>query len=195
MKPTGGDSRSFSTWELGLGGRQSDRQVLILEHGGAIDQQARGLRLGGHVGDHHLDRLVARQGDTELLPLVGVANALIKGGLGDAQRLGGDADASGIQGRQANRQPLAGASEQVVFGHHAVIEPDGGNRVGAHTAKIFQVTHHEPLAAPLGHDHADALAAGRRVGAGKHQADVGNAAVGDKHLVGTCGRQHFCCAA
>jgi hypothetical protein len=123
----------------------AQRLALILEPGRAVNHHARRIHLGGHIGDHHLDGLMARQRHAELLPLIGVAHPFIETGLGDAQRLGGDPDAPGVQGRQADGQALPGLAEQMVPGDPAVIQADRGDRIGAHAAQILQVAHHESL--------------------------------------------------
>src|SRR5580658_10607510 len=50
----------FTGEELGHGGLARDLAAGVLEHGGALGEQARGVKLGGHVGELPLDALEFR---------------------------------------------------------------------------------------------------------------------------------------
>ena len=58
---------------------------------GSYNQQAAGVDLGRHVGDHELDRLVHRDRHAELHALLGVLGGELERGARDAGRHGGDA--------------------------------------------------------------------------------------------------------
>ena len=64
----------------------------------APHQQACGVDLELHAGQREGDRLVLDDLATELLALLGVLQRVLVGGAGDAQRLGADGRARGLEG-------------------------------------------------------------------------------------------------
>ena len=170
--------------QLGHGRCFGKGQLPVLQHGRPVDHQSCGVHLGGHVGDHGLNGLMAFDGHPELPSLPSIADRLFQGSLGDAQGLGADAHAAGIQGGQPDFQPHALACQKVRQGQTAVVQADGTDRVGAHAAQVFQIAYDESACAAFGHHHTDAPATGGRIGPAEDQADVGDAAVGYEYLVG-----------
>ena len=69
----------------------------ILGGGRLQRQHPRRRQLGGHVGQHPLDRLVVGDRLTELLALLRVGNRLVERRLPDAERLRRDRDAAALQ--------------------------------------------------------------------------------------------------
>lgn len=142
----------------------------ILQSSRPVDHEPGGIHLSGHVCDHHLDRLMLFDGNPELPPLPGIANRLVKGGLGDPESLGGDAHTAGIESGEPNIQPLSLHPEKVFPRYPAVVQSDRANRVGPDPAKVFQISHHKPGGTPFRHDNADSPVPGFGIGAGKYQA-------------------------
>ena len=111
-----------------------------------MHEQAGGVDLGGHVGEHERDRLVHDDRLAERLALLGVVERVLVGGPGDADGLGADRRAGGLEGRHGRLlaarlvlrlvQRLAGlgqlcvelvlAAEQAGAGDAHVVEHDLG---------------------------------------------------------------------
>ena len=66
--------------ELGHSGFQVHSLALVLLLSGLVSQQPGGLYLGGHIRQLQLYRLVLSDGDSESLPLLGVADGVLEGG-------------------------------------------------------------------------------------------------------------------
>src|SRR5690606_30730606 len=90
-----------------LGVPPAGAPALVVQDGGPVDHQACSLNLGGHVGQLELDGLEVGDGPAELLALLGVAQRLVQGGLGDAHSLGGDTHPAVVQGCQGDAVALA----------------------------------------------------------------------------------------
>src|SRR5664279_2718161 len=117
----------------GLGGEQlrhgccgAVRQTMVLVPGCPVDQQASGVDLSGHVGDHPLNRLQRGNGLTELNAFLGVCQGRIERPLSDPQSLGGNSNSSAVKGRHRNLETLAFLSEQGVLRNAAVREVKWG---------------------------------------------------------------------
>ena len=88
-------------------------------------EQARGVELGRHVGEHELDGLVLRDGDAEALALLRVGDRLLERGARDAERLRGDADAPAVERGHRDLEALADvADDRARRGDLAVLEED-----------------------------------------------------------------------
>ncbi len=68
---------------------------------------------------------------TELLPLLGVGQGPLEGAFGDAQSLGGDADAAAVQGVHGDLEPLPFLPEEVLRRDADVVEGKGGGVTAA----------------------------------------------------------------
>ena len=64
----------------------------------------------------------------ERLPLAGVPDGDVEGGLGEPHRDGADAEAAGVQGGEGDRQAAAALADEPVGGDRDVVQPDGGRR-------------------------------------------------------------------
>src|SRR5688500_19108831 len=95
----------------------------LLEARGAPDERAGGLDLGLHVGQLVLDRLEAGDRAAERVALLGVGGRELERGLGDADRLGGDADAPAVERPQRDAHAVAGLAEALGGG---VLAREGG---------------------------------------------------------------------
>src|SRR5262249_28823808 len=84
--------------QLRLGALLRVGPALLLQPGGAVDEQARGVDLGRHVGELPLDRLEVRDALPELLALERVRARGVVGRLRYAERLRGDPDPAAVEG-------------------------------------------------------------------------------------------------
>src|SRR5262245_22799887 len=82
----------FARPQLGDRRLARKRQAGLLAPGGAQHQRPPRLAGDGHVGEHHLDRLVLGEGDVELHALASITHRRGESGLGDPDRLRRDAD-------------------------------------------------------------------------------------------------------
>jgi hypothetical protein len=94
---------------LAIAAPDATRACVVRAAGGAQRQHARGVELGGHVGEHPLDRLVVGDRLAEGVARLGVGQRLVERGLADAERLRRDGDAPASRARRASAKPLPGA--------------------------------------------------------------------------------------
>src|SRR3989339_361709 len=96
--------------------------------------------------------------------------------------LRGYAEASCIEGDEADLEPVAGTAEKVRFRYAAILEKERGNRICPHPAKVLDLPdgktggvliHNENPGAPLGI---------LRIGNGEYQRCAANAAIGHEDL-------------
>ena len=155
---------------------------LLLLRGG-VDQETGAAQLGRHFRDFECDDLLGADGPAELDALLGILHRRLKGPLGDAQRLGRDADAPAVQRAHGNFKPHALLAQQILLRHMHVVEVElaGGGGADAH----FIVVRLEGEALPaLFHDKGgDAPGADARRGDGKDHIGVRLAAVGDEDFL------------
>ncbi len=102
-------------WTIGM-------VVLFLGPSCFVHQQTSSLDLRRHVGEVGHDHLVVSDRLSEGLALVGVLERRLVRALGDAQRLGGDADAAVVEGVHGDGEPVADAFDGVFNRHFAVVE-------------------------------------------------------------------------
>src|SRR3954454_5694849 len=138
-RPFGGPDGDFAGLELAHRALGVLEPVRVAAHPRcAPDQQAGGVDLELHAGQRERDRLVLDDLLAELLALLGVVQRVLVGGPRDAQRLGADGRAAGLEalhrGLAAAALALAHASEALVelllaaqqrrARHAAVVEVD-----------------------------------------------------------------------
>src|SRR6266540_3573266 len=161
------------------------------------DQRPGGLDLGRHVGQHEGDRLVLDQGPAELLALLRVLQRELERRPRDAQRLGADDRARELERLQGRRRALVGAlacprdaglelldaAEHVLERDRAVLEQHLRRMRGADAHLLFLLAHAQALGARR--DDERRLASGAQLGlhGGHDHVDVGDASVGDEHLL------------
>ena len=104
------------------------RLLAILGGRGFQRQHARRRELGGHVGQHPLDRLVVGDRLAELLALLRVGDGLVERRLADAERLRRDRDASALQRPHREPEALVDAAEHLVVA-------DGDVEIEIHAAE------------------------------------------------------------
>src|SRR4051794_16421881 len=108
--------------ELGLRRRQPERAAAVLEHGGLVDEQPRGLDLGRHVGELGLDRLIFGDRLAERLALLGVRERLVERPLRQPDAHRGHADPPAVERLEELLEAHAGRPEQVLLRHARAIE-------------------------------------------------------------------------
>ena len=145
------------------------------------DQQPGGLDLGRHVGDHELDRLVHRDRDAELDPLLRVLGGELERGAGDAGGHRGDAGAGAVEGHHRELEAVVLLAEQVAGRNLGLVEGDR-RRVGGAQAHLVLVLVDRDRVVPGDDEGGDAAVAGVLVGLGIDRVPVGVAAVGDEAL-------------
>ena len=94
----------------------------VAQVGGAVGEPARRLELGGDVGQLELHGLELRDGLPELHPLAGVGGRQVEHGLGQAERQGGDGDASDLERAQELAEPQVRDRREVLVGNPDVVE-------------------------------------------------------------------------
>src|SRR5262245_30275243 len=155
----------------------------VPEQRGVVHEQARGLDLGGHVGQHELHGLEVGDWLIELAALLGVRDRVIEGAARDAEGYGADRDASAGQRAHEGLEAAARIAEQVLVGHEAILEVDR-HRVGAaQTHLLLARTGAEALGCGVHDERRDAVGARARLGHGRERHVLRDAAVGDVDLV------------
>ncbi len=150
----------------------------VHQPGGAIDQRAQGLDLGGHVGDHPLDGLFVSDGHTELFPRLGPLDAGLQHCLRPAQAAGPQAEATHVQRLHKGDEAGSELAQHVLFGHTAVLENYLRCLGAAYAHLVFRPSHPNARKIPL-HDEGRYPAPGSQggIGDGHDAEDIGVAAV------------------
>ncbi|MDT4837894.1 hypothetical protein FQZ97_716370 [compost metagenome] len=118
----------------------------------------------------------------ELHPLARITQGRLEGRTGDAEGLGGDADAPAFEVRQGDGQALATLAQQVLFGDAAVGE---GHRAGVRSLDahlVLAAVHHEAGGVGGHQEGGEALLAQFRVGHREDDGELGALAVADELL-------------
>ena len=80
------------------------------------------VQLGGHVGQEPLDRLVLRDRPAERLARSRVRQRFVERRLPDAQRLGGNGDAAGLERAPGDGETLVLLADALVVAHRDLVE-------------------------------------------------------------------------
>ena len=121
-------------------------------------------------------------GCTELLALLGVGQGPLEGAFGDAERLGGDADAAAVQGVHGDLEALPFLAEQVLHRDAQVVEGKGGGVAAADPHLVFVLEDRHTRRLQVDDKGADPLVLQDLVGGGQEDAGPQIAAVGDEDL-------------
>src|SRR6185312_16714142 len=127
----------FAGVELGHAGFAGDALARVLEHGGALGEQAGGVEFGGHVGELPLDPLELGDGFAELLPLLYVSERGVERAASNAERESGDGDASAVEDAHGIDEAFAKRAEQIFAGNFAVLEDEFRGVAGAESELVF----------------------------------------------------------
>ena len=142
-----------------------------------VDQQARGVDLDGHVGQHELQTLEGRDGLPELLPFLRIAGGGIQRRLGDPDRGGAGHGPGVVEGAHRDLEALT-LGPQTVFDRHLTVlqmEGHGRRRTDTHLPLFFPDG--KPLEAGLDEEGRYPPRAPRLVDGGKERDDPGVGAV------------------
>ena len=82
-----------------------------------VEQSARRLELGRHVGEGELGRLEVGDRLAELLALLGIFDRLVEAALGAAERAGADVDAPAVEAHHRDAEALALGADEVGHRH------------------------------------------------------------------------------
>src|SRR5208283_5113802 len=106
-------------------------------------------------------------------------DGFVEGGLGQANGLRGDADASAIESGESDLQALAFFTEAIGGGDFAIVEDDfhGGRRTLAHF--VFVTADGEAGEGGFDKESGDSLPCGGGIGFGEDEIDAGMGTVGD----------------
>ena len=96
----------------------------VLAAGGHQVRRAGGLDRGGHVGEQEGEALVLDDRPAERLPLAGVADGDVEGGLREPDGDRADAEAAGVEGGEGDRQAAAALADEPVGRDRDVVQAD-----------------------------------------------------------------------
>lgn len=111
----------------------------------------------------------------------GVADGLVQGRLGDADRAGGDAEAPGVERGEGDREALTLLADPARVGDPDAVEVELGGGRALHPHLLLGGGGFEPFGV-AGHQERGDPAGALDSGAGQDRVEVGHAAVGDPRL-------------
>ena len=157
-------------------------RVLLLQLRRGVDEEPGAAQLGGHICQLEGDALLGRDGLAELDALLGIAQRVLKRALGDAQRLGGDADASAVQRGHGDLEAVPLLAQQVFLGNLHIVEDQFRRGGGANAHLVIVVAELKALPALLHDESGDAPGADVRRGDGENHIGVRLRGVGNEDL-------------
>ena len=89
------------------GGLHAVGDVLLLQLRRRVDEKSGAAQLGGHIRQLEGNGLLCRNGLSELDALLGIGQRVLKGPLGDTQRLRRDTDAAAVQRGHGDLEAIA----------------------------------------------------------------------------------------
>jgi hypothetical protein len=116
--------RGSAREELRHGGFLNARLARVPELRRAVREEPRRLDRGRHIRDLPPARLEIDDPGRELLPFARKAHRLVERGLGDPERLRGDADSSAVEARERDPHSHPFRTEQILGGNTAVLEDE-----------------------------------------------------------------------
>ena len=160
-----------------LVGRPGD--PLIDQAGGSVHHAFQRILPRGHLAQLVLDRAKGGDGDAELFARRGVFGRLANGGLGAARTHRAQLEAAEVQYVERHLVALADRAQHRVGRHLHVLQDHRRRRRAMEAELVFFLAarHARPLA--LDDEGGEVLA----IDLGKDDEDVGEAAVGDPHLL------------
>jgi hypothetical protein len=109
--------------------RLSARGAGVLRPGGAVDEQPRGIEVGGHLGERGLRELEVGERRAELAARVHVGPGLVERPRREAAGRGADARAEEVERAEGDPHAVALLAEPLRGGHAAALELELGDRV------------------------------------------------------------------
>ena len=175
-----GDARGhFAGEEFGDGGVHAEARAGILLPGGFADEHAGGVEFGGHVGEHELNGLELRNGMAEGEALLRVFGGGFKGALGDADGLGGDADAAAVERGESDFVAFTFVADAIGGGDFAIGEDQFAAGRGANAEFLFFLADLEAGRAFFHDQRGDPFFALFRMRVDVDDGGIGGAAVGN----------------
>src|SRR5262245_18233358 len=120
----GDTHRHLGREQLGHGRVACELGAGVLAPGRVVHEQARGVNLGGHVGDLHLVNLKIHDARVKLPAVLAELDGRFHGSLGDAQREGADRNTAAFERLHEGLEAAAFGAKQVFLRHFAVVEHD-----------------------------------------------------------------------
>src|SRR5580704_13715438 len=168
---------------LGHRGFTNVVQFRVLQASSVVNQEARRLDVGRHLGQRKLHCLKLRDRLAELLPLLRVFRRMVPGTLREAEHLGSDTDPSFVQGLNSDLVSLAGLAQYVLFGHAAVFEDQLACRGSSDAQLVFFLAYCESGKILLHKKGSDAFVSGRRIKGRENDEEASLTGVGDPELL------------
>ena len=169
--------------DLGVAGHDRIADAGVQVPGGLLVEQARGFDADGHVREHGLHHLVLGDGDAEGLAILGVGDALVEAALHEPGGQRADVRAGLVEGLHRELEAFALGCEQVLLGHHHVLEVHDAGIAGALAQLVLVLVDLEPGRVAVDDEGRDALVALGRVAGGEDHEEAGEAGVGDPGLL------------
>src|SRR4051794_11373076 len=153
--------------------------ALVDQLAALVEQPARGLALGLHVGEHPGDQLVLDDRLAHRLAALRVLERVVGRALSEAEALRADAGPRAVEDPHRDAEALALLAEQVGGRDAAVVEEDlaGGRALDPHLR--LDPADLEARRVGLDHEGRDARVAGLGIGLREDDVDVRDAGVGD----------------
>src|SRR5207253_7057769 len=175
-------TRGLGGVELRHGRRTRERLAAVALPRRALDQEPRHLAAALHLGQLELDRLNLGQGAAEGLALLGVVNGLVVCRAHHAERLRGDADATGVERAQRHFEPFALGAQPIPRRDPHLLEREADRVRAAQPHLVLGLPQTEAWGALLDDESRDAAAARGAIRAGEDQVDARAQSVGDPVL-------------
>src|SRR5215510_4164404 len=180
---TGTELGGLGGEELGHTGLEVAALARRLERGRLVGQELGSLDACGHLGELGLDELVLRNGLTEGLALLDVADRVLESRPGEAHAARRHIDAPALEGTHDHREAGVLLAEQVLQRHARILKDEFAGAQPAVAQLLQMAADPEARRALVDEQAGDAPSLGPRwIGADKHAKQGAVLGVGDKHL-------------
>src|SRR6185369_1467387 len=156
--------------------------LVVLHPGRLVDKQLAHLDAGVHVGQLELDRLEVADRSAELLALLGVGQRSLESPLGNAERLGSNADPAPVESLHGDLEPLPFLSKQVGCRNPQIVERKGGRVAPTDSHLLLVLENGHARQGQVDDEGGDSLVLEALVMGGKENAGAEAGAVGDEGL-------------
>src|SRR6185295_1832631 len=146
----------------------------------AIDQQPRSIKLGCHIRELDLSRLILANRFAELDSILCVIDRFIKRAPCESRSRGADSRAKGVERGHCDTKPLAFFAEQIRNRNPATVETNAPDRMRRNQLDLFFKG--KTGVVLLDHKCRNAFASFFQVGLRKHRVEIRETGVGNKSL-------------
>ncbi len=167
--------RAFGRHQLGHGRLAGDGLALVAQPGGAVDEQRAGVHLAGHVGQLGLRERQIGQASAEHGAGLRMLHALLQRAPRKAECSGGHRSTEHVERAHRHLEALARRADHLAARHSAAVEAQARQRM--RRDHLDALGNFQPGVVRIDDEGADAARTGRFAGAGKHDVEIGNAAV------------------